>query len=394
MTESGSEPRIETVRTRQFAVDLATPFETAAGRIERRRGWLVRIEAGDAVGVGEATPLPGWTESRKACAEALDRAVAALRDADDLPDPTDEDHAPDPTDGSDHAPDPTDGSDHPIFPDPSDAPAARHGLASALLDLHARRAGVPLSRHLQDRGGIDGEGVETVPVNATVGDGDASATAGDARRAADAGFDCVKIKVGARSLENDLDRLRAVRDAVGDRVGIRADANGAWDRETAATALDRMAEGIDPEHVEQPLPAGDLAGHARLRAGSPVDVALDETLAEVAVGEVLTAGAADAIVPKPMALGGPDRALAAARRANAAGVRAVVTTTIDAAPARTGAVHVAAAMPDPPACGLATADILATDLGTDPAPVEGGRIRVPGGPGVAAREVVEGWWAG
>ncbi|PSQ17215.1 o-succinylbenzoate synthase [Halobacteriales archaeon QS_8_69_26] len=381
MTESGSEPRTGTVRTREFAVDLATPLATAAGRIDRRQGWLIGVDAGDAVGVGEATPLPGWTESREACADALQGAVAALREFEDLPDPT--------VDAT--APDSGDGSGHPALPDPSDAPAARHGLATALADLRARRAGVPLSRHLRNERGIDDEAVESVPVNATVGDAEPDATAGAARRAADSGFDCVKVKVGARSPDADLDRLRAVREAVGEGVAIRADANGAWDRPTAGEFLDRVS-GVDPEYVEQPLPAGDLDGHATLRDRSPVDVAVDESLAQYPVDRIIEAGAADAVVCKPMALGGPDRALSVADRAAGAGVRTVVTTTVDAAPARTAAVHVAAALPDPPACGLATADRLATDLGTDPAPVEGGRIRVPDAPGVAAREVAAGWW--
>jgi len=84
----------------------------------------------------------------------------------------------------------------------------------------------------------------------------------------------------------------------------------------------------------------------RHRPRSPVPIALDESLATRGLDAVLDADAADAVVLKPMALGGPDRALAAARRAREAGVEPVVTTTIDAVVARTAAVHVAAAIPD------------------------------------------------
>jgi len=55
----------------------------------------------------------------------------------------------------------------------------------------------------------------------------------------------------------------------------------------------------------------------------------------------------------------------------------VVTTTVDGVVARTAAVHVAAAIPDVAPCGLATAELLAEDLGPDPAPVDDGRISVP-----------------
>ena len=84
-----------------------------------------------------------------------------------------------------------------------------------------------------------------------------------------------------------------------------------------------------------------------------------------------------------MVLGGPDRARAAALRAREAGLDAVVTTTIDGALARTGAVHVAASLADPPACGLATADRLAEDLVSDPAPITDGEVSVPQNPGSA-----------
>jgi len=82
-----------------------------------------------------------------------------------------------------------------------------------------------------------------------------------------------------------------------------------------------------------------------------------------------------------MALGGVDRARQAALEAREAGVEPVVTTTIDAVVARTAALHLAASVPDLPACGLATADRLAEDLAPDPAPVEDGRMAVPDAPG-------------
>jgi L-alanine-DL-glutamate epimerase-like enolase superfamily enzyme len=77
---------------------------------------------------------------------------------------------------------------------------------------------------------------------------------------------------------------------------------------------------------------------------------------------------------RPMVLGLHLRGPAAARRA---GVTAVVTTTVDAAVARTAAVHLAASLGDVPACGLSTAERLDADLAPDPAPVRDGAITVP-----------------
>jgi o-succinylbenzoate synthase len=362
------------VRLRPFSLDLTTPLGTARGEITTREGFLVSVAPGEGSsdgarstsepGLGEAAPLPGWTESLSACESAL-RGV---------------------TDDDGRLVDDALGR-----LDPRGTPAARHGLALALSDAAARAEGRPLAAHLASAHGLPSP-AETVPVNATVGDGDPETTANAARRAVSEGFDCVKLKVGARALDADVERLRAARDAIGDDVALRADANGAWDRSTAREALDRL-EPIGLDYVEQPLPADDLDGAAALRtdlknvgrgdADPPTRIALDESLAQHPLDAVLDADAADVVVLKPMALGGPDRALAAAAAARAAGVEPVITTTIDAVVARTAAVHVAAAIPDAAPCGLATASLLEADLAPDPCPVAGGAVTVPGGPGLA-----------
>jgi len=171
--------------------------------------------------------------------------------------------------------------------------------------------------------------------------------------------------------------VRAVREAVD--TAIRLDANGSWDRKTADEAIEALAS-LGVEYVEQPLPAEALSGLSALR-GRGVGIAADESLRECGVDAVLDADAADVAILKPMALGGPDIAIDAARQFLNAGVDPVVTTTIDGAVARASAVHVAAAVPDVRPCGLATGEMLASDLGTDPVPVVDGEIALPDGPG-------------
>jgi o-succinylbenzoate synthase len=359
-------------RSRAFELPLSAPVETASGTIRTRRGLLVRVEAEagddgegertsddgdentarDAVGVGEATPLPGWTETFAECGDAVDAALDRLATA-----------------GPRAALAETDG-----------APAARHGLSLALADLDARAADEPLYRHLRssdrERREDDERRVESVPVNATLGDGSVEETVAAAREAVGAGFRTLKVKVGARPVADDAARLDAIEEGVGADVRLRADANGGWSREEAIRAIDAFP-GL--EYVEQPLAADDLAGHADLRASATI--ALDETLAEHSVAEVLDADAADVLVLKPMVLGGADRCVTAAARARDAGVDPVVTTTIDGAVARTAAVHLAAGVDVDRACGLATADRLGADVAPDPAVVENGTISVPQGGG-------------
>jgi len=337
----------------RFSLGLTEPLATARGTIDRREGFLARIEADGVRGVGEATPLPGWTESLADCRDALERAPDDTRRA---------------LDGL----------------DPATTPAARHGAESALLDARGRARDVPAYRLLAagGSGAVAGKGsvdqldrVDRVPVNATLGDANVEPLVEVAQAAVDAGFDCLKIKVGAGSLERDVQRLRAVRDAVGEGVALRADANAAWDRATAERAVEAFAD-LGCSLLEQPLAVDELDAHATLRDRG-VRIALDEAALHYSPETIAAADAADAIVCKPMALGGPMRASEVATRARERGLTPIVSTTIDAAVGRAAAVHVAAAIPDVEPCGLATADRLASDVAPGPAPIEDGRALVP-----------------
>ena len=342
-----------------FSLRLDSPLGTAAGPITDRRGFLVGHEVDGVSGVGEATPLPGWTESYETCRAALHEAAESVS---------------------------TDALPAIEVPDPVETPAAAHGVDLARLDATARRDGRPLAAVLREHGfDTDDPLPDSVPVNATVGDGTVAETVDAATDAVDAGFEWLKLKVGVGEAGADLKRVAAVREAVGD-VRLRLDANGAWDRPTARRLVDQLAE-VGIEYLEQPLPADDLAGHADLR-GHGVDIAVDESLAEASVEAVLDAGAADVVVIKPMAVGGPSRAVEAAATARDAGIEPVVTTTVDGVVARTAAVHVAAAIPSVTACGLATGSLLAGDLGVDPVSITDGRASLPAGHGLGTLDAL------
>ncbi|MFC7226722.1 o-succinylbenzoate synthase [Salinirubellus salinus] len=329
------------MRVEPFSLSLTRPLSTANGPIEAREGFLVHVEHAGETAVGEATPLPGWTESLEECRAALEAVADPVSALDEM----------------------------------GDHPAARHAVEMAVAGCEARSNGESLAAWL----GEDAPAA-SVPVNATVGDDTPAQTAAAAREAVEAGFPAVKIKVGVGEQSRDRERLAAVRDAC-PAVELRADANEAWDRETAADVVEWAAD-LDLAYLEQPLSAADLSGHAALR-GAGVGIALDESLAAHGLDAVLAADAADTVVLKPMTLGGPVAARTVARRAHEAGVDTVVTTTIDGAYARAAAVHLAASLPSVPACGLGTGALLATDLlDPDPVPVAEGAVAVPTHPGV------------
>ena len=172
-----------------------------------------------------------------------------------------------------------------------------------------------------------------------------------------AGMADVKVKVGD---EGDVDRVAAVRDAVGPRGRLRVDANGAWDVETAVAAISRLAP-FDIELVEQPV--ASLEGLAAVRRRVDVPIAADESVRNLDDARRLAAlGAADALVVKVQPLGGMAATLDVAA---AAGVAVVVSSMYETSVGLAAGLALAAALDELPfACGLAlvTEDVVARPL--------------------------------
>jgi O-succinylbenzoate synthase len=202
----------------------------------------------------------------------------------------------------------------------------------------------------------------TVPVNALV-----NGPGFDAERLGD--FGAVKVKVGS---PGDLELVAEVRDAVGPRVALRVDANGAWDVETAVDMIGRLAR-YDVELVEQPVAA--LDDLARVRARVDVPLAADECVRSVDDARRLRAlRAADVIVLKQQPLGGVRAALAIAEEAQ---VPAIVSSMMETSIGIAAGLALAAALPELRyACGLATLAQIAGDVARDPLVPEHGVLHV------------------
>jgi L-alanine-DL-glutamate epimerase-like enolase superfamily enzyme len=215
-----------------------------------------------------------------------------------------------------------------------------------------------------------------VPVNALVGAEDRAGAAATAAAAAQSGFGCVKVKVG---IGDDAGRVAAVRAAIGDRVALRVDANGAWATPEEALANLRALAPAGIELCEEPVRGLDAL--RAVRARSPVPVAMDETAAQPGAPG---SGAADAVCLK-VARGGITDVLHDARAARAAGAHVYVSSTYDGPLGIAAGVHAAAALraAGPVAhCGLATLGLY-EGLGDVLAPREGA-IAVPDSPGLLA----------
>ena len=204
---------------------------------------------------------------------------------------------------------------------------------------------------------------DRVPVNAIV-----PAVDPDRARAlvAAAGCGTVKVKVAepGQPPAADQARVEAVRDALGRSGRIRVDANGAWDVDTAVTAirlLDRAAGGL--EYVEQPCRTVEELAAVRRRVAVPV--AADESIRRADDPlRVAALAAADVAVLKVQPLGGVRACL---RIAEQIGLPVVVSSALETSVGLAAGVALAAALPDLPyACGLGTGLLLAGDLTATP----------------------------
>jgi L-alanine-DL-glutamate epimerase-like enolase superfamily enzyme len=266
------------------------------------------------------------------------------------------------------------------------------GVQTALADLAARAAGLPLYRWLADEAGISlAAGPSEIEVNGLVDMTDPAAAAESAVALVRDGFRTIKLKVGGTP-QSSIATVAAVRAAVGPAVMLRCDANRAWrlaDAEAFLTASAPYALALCEEPLADPGP--DYSALAELRSASPVPLAVDESTRTVAALErVIAAGPADALVVKPMA-SGLDEATAMARRARDASLPAIVTTTFDLAPGTAVAMHLAALVGSSgPACGLGTAGLVTDLLGHGLPEVHGGSITLPETPGLGIEFDYEG----
>lgn len=326
-----------------YTLTLRQPWTSARGITSERNGWLLRLrDDRGRLGLGDCAPLPGaGTETDDAAKRALDDAAARIRGKpliaafESLPD------APSPT------------------------PAVRCACETAMLDLQARARDLPLHSLLAP------DSSPQVRVNAMIG------AYRDwpvlARRAIDSGFAVMKLKVGTAAPATELAALRSLLAELPANVRLRLDVNRGWSLATAREILPGL-DGTRIEAVEEPACDASNDQLRALQATVPFAIALDESLHTGSMEPLPVRRQ----VLKPMAAGGllPILALAAGN-----GRETVVTTSVDSAIGVRAACHVAAALGNDLAHGLATGDWLQTDF-APPLPISGGLLNLPAAAGL------------
>ncbi|MCS6582932.1 o-succinylbenzoate synthase [Curtobacterium citreum] len=216
---------------------------------------------------------------------------------------------------------------------------------------------------------------DSVPVNATVPAIAADDVADLLARYPGCTTAKVKVAEPGTTVDDDVARVTAVRRVMGPEAAVRVDANGLWNVEQAAAALERLAP-FDLQYAEQPCATVPELAELRSRiVGLGVRIAADESVRKASDPlAVARAGAADVLVVKAQPLGG----ITAARAVIAdAGLPCVVSSALDTSVGLgMGAFLAAAAMTPGYAAGLGTAAMFAGDVTADPLLPVGGRVPV------------------
>jgi o-succinylbenzoate synthase len=215
-------------------------------------------------------------------------------------------------------------------------PSAKAAIDMALHDILGKRAREPLFMLM---GGYR----NTVLTDITLGIKTPKEMAEDAVKAVKRGFKALKVKVGLNP-EEDVERVKLIREAVGQNVQIRIDANQGWTPLKAIKALKKMEE-FKVQFAEQPVPAGDIKGLVKVRRESPIPIMADESVhsPEDAL-RLIKAEAVDLINIKLMKCGGILKGKKIAALAEAAGIACMIGCMGESEIGISAGAHLAAAV--------------------------------------------------
>ncbi|MEO3938778.1 dipeptide epimerase [Dermatophilaceae bacterium Soc4.6] len=316
-----------------LSVALHTPFVTALRRTDSCETLVVRVTDSDGVvGWGEAPQVWQVTgeslASAQACVDQMLAPVLVGRDVDDWCE---------------------------VSATVQRAVARNHGakaaVDTALHDLVARRAGLPLPQLLA-RTYAAAAPAGAAPIGLLVST-DVTLSAGSAEdlgeaaaaRVAD-GFSTLKMKIGTDAA-TDVARVRAVRERVGPHVVVRLDANQGWTRGEAVEVIRALEEAdLGVDLVEQPVAGDDVEGLAWVRSRVGLPIMADESLYSVIdLDRILRLGAADLVNVKLAKCGSLAVGALLLERAAGAGLGTLVGTMMESQIGVGAAASLAAALP-------------------------------------------------
>ncbi|SFP52518.1 dipeptide epimerase [Salibacterium halotolerans] len=212
--------------------------------------------------------------------------------------------------------------------------SAKAAVDIALHDAYCKMFGLPLHQYL-------GGGALFPVTDMTISIDNLEKMQDSAKLSKEQGFDVLKIKVGNEE-KLDIERITKIREAVGDSVKLRLDANQGWSSKNAVKIIRALEEKTNLELVEQPVPAGDIAGLKYIRERVNTPIMADESVFSPADAfRLIKEEAVDLLNIKLMKCGGLRRARQIADMAQSAGVECMIGSMMESHLSVTAAAHLA-----------------------------------------------------
>lgn len=347
--------KIETVETTVLEMPYTKPLITATNHFTVARGLLVKVVTdGGAQGYGYSDLFPRTGETPETARHVIDAVLKPKINGCEL-----EDLARIRAD-----------VDHTL----TGNPRAKAALECALYDALARSVHIPLNLLLGGRYRDEIRVIKMISV------GQPEMMASEAKQVADEGL-ALKLKMSGK-ISLDLSRVAKVRQAVGDDVFIKVDANEAYDAKTAI----RLAKGLADHGVEifeQPVPRDQFGALWEVKKHAPVKIEADQSVRTVAdAAYLIKERMVDSINTGIQKIGGIQEVRKIAELCEQAGISCALSNTAGSMVGDAAAVHLAASTPGiSPLCELGEFAVVSGDPFFGLA-VEKGAIEVPKGEGL------------
>jgi L-Ala-D/L-Glu epimerase len=351
--------RITKISLYKLCIPLKEPFITSLGQDDDARNVVVKIETDQGLtGFGECSPyMPINGESQETCYDVGQYFAKALLGKNPL--------------------------DIPVCLQLMDAVIyANNSIKSAfdiaLYDIAAQHANQPLWQF------IGGTNEKKIVTDYTVSIGEPQKMAADAVHILSQGYPAIKVKLGKNG-KKDIERMQAIRAAVGTKIPLRIDANQGWGVEEAIETLTALAP-LDIQHCEEPIARWNYLQLPKVREKSPIPIMADESCGDDHdAARLIAIKACQYFNIKLGKSGGIYRGLKMVRLAEEAGIHLQVGAMIESRLAMTAFAHFA----------LSSASIVHFDFDTalmfKEDPVNGGIVyekngvvTVPDSPGLGA----------
>lgn len=304
---------IRQVELFKLSIPLKEPFITSLGSDEYAENVLVKIITNEGItGFGECSPyMPINGESQDTCFIVGQYFASGLKGKDPL-----------------QIDDCINLMDTIIYGNSS----IKSAFDIALYDIASQHAGMPLYKF------IGGANNKTIITDYTVSIGDPQKMAADAVKIKNQGYPAIKIKLGKNG-KTDVERIKAIRQAVGDEIPLRIDANQGWSVVEAIETLQSLAVyGI--QHCEEPIARWNYMQLPKIKKASPIPIMADECCGDEHDAErLIQIGACNYFNIKLGKSGGIFRGLKMVRLAEAAGIHLQVGAMIESRLAMTAFAH-------------------------------------------------------